>query len=215
LGVSNFQIPSVRISELAATLPHVSIWDNRVLAREYDSKDHVVPNATITHLTTGVAPTGRGKPGRYNTERMDKELFRKQLEQEIDKMDSVLNAALETRPLTERRKDALDRATELIIEGIRKALFVSAPRASGKATGEPWWDESCREARDQLRHEQAQRTANLQLGIQHSDRTLRTLQGVLRRKVRAAKRNHFRKVIDELEGRDIFQAVKWPHTVRQ
>ncbi|OXV07009.1 hypothetical protein Egran_05224, partial [Elaphomyces granulatus] len=147
------------------------------------------------------SPQESAAKGRFRPETTDPEEFERSLKGVLPRVQEALFTGRPT-------LGQLDRLTEEVTNAIATALAASTKRAMGTGTGQPWWNQSCREAAA------AHRRARADLGL--NSETTDQAKKELRRVVRKAKRDFWRqKVNDVTEGSDIFQMVGWNRSIGQ
>lgn len=161
--------------------------------------------------------TGSNSPGKFKLEKLDEENFLSVLNAEKDLIRLSLELAQETLFGTEERRLALNSCADKITSAIYSALEISTPRCQNMGRGEPWWDDQCRKIVNELRQIRRQKNLDLSANIQNprAKDILATCKATLRKTVRKAKQSYYRKVIEELDNKNIFQAMKWPTSIRQ
>ena len=164
----------------------------------HTTSDHQTLRSTISLQGS---PQESAAKGRFRPETTDPEEFERSLKGVLPRVQEALFTGRPT-------LGQLDRLTEEVTNAIATALAASTKRAMGTGTGQPWWNQSCREAAA------AHRRARADLGL--NSETTDQAKKELRRVVRKAKRDFWRqKVNDVTEGSDIFQMVGWNRSIGQ
>lgn len=156
-------------------------------------------------------------PGRFCLDKLDEKQFVTSLEGQKDLVKTCLSNIWSELPGSKERKLALDKCAEMITAAIHTSLGLSTPRLKNLGQGEPWWNDSCREAVRNLRQIWQFQTFDASLSINNPSAplVLSEARAKLRKIVKTAKREYYRKVIEELDHKTIFHAVKWPSSVKQ
>ena len=101
-------------------------------------------------------------------------------------------------PLRQKSCSSIDIRAEELVTALQNSFAGSAKRSLPRNTGKPWWDQSCREARQ--RYRDILRTGN----VSHTEKK------EYRRAIKRAKRSFYKKKVDEAsKAKDIFDIVKW------
>lgn len=139
------------------------------------------------------------------------------LKAEKDVVTTSLLNAKGLAPQSKAKHQALDICADLIILAIYQAMELSTPRRLNSGCGEPWWNKECQDAVVELQKAKKWQGANTAALIEdsNSDGILVDCKRKLRRVVKRAKKRHFQEIIDGLDSHNIFQAAKWPRSVRQ
>ena len=96
----------------------------------------------------------------------------------------------------------LDQLAENITDAVNTALTASTKRVLGQGPGQPWWDQTCRDAIRSYRRTSAD--------PESEENEVEQARKDLRRTIRKAKRDYWREKINSAsEGKDIFQMVGW------
>jgi len=94
----------------------------------------------------------------------------------------------------------LDQLAENITDAVNTALTASTKRVLGQGPGQPWWDQTCRDAIRSYRRTSAD--------PESEENEVEQARKDLRRTIRKAKRDYWREKINSvLERKDIFQIV--------
>lgn len=90
-------------------------------------------------------------------------------------------------------------------------------RSKGLGQGEPWWNKKCRDAVKEMRQAQRYQSLDAAAGIikPHASDILTKLKSKVHRVVKNAKRDNYCEVLEKLDSKSIFQAVKWSSSIRQ
>jgi ribonuclease HI len=171
----------------------------------------------LTQINTGTRHRATAGDTQFRMNTMDSQLFKSTLE------SAIIPAQHTAAELTQNQANSnthtlLDRLAEEISKAVTTALAASTKRTSGRATGNPWWDEACNEAAKTHRQKRAHLRFLINLGIdaQEAQEETKTAKAELRRTVRRAKRKYWLKRIDETtKSSEVFQMTKWHKTVGQ
>ncbi|CAD6939161.1 unnamed protein product [Tilletia caries] len=103
--------------------------------------------------------------------------------------------------------DQLDEATRAFSMALKASLENSTPRSSGKRGGYAWWNADCARAHAKYRaaRQQQQRSPRSE---RYQER-LGRCRAQFHKTVTKAKRSWARQKIDDLQGNDIFGAMRW------
>ncbi|KAE8232390.1 hypothetical protein CF326_g2580 [Tilletia indica] len=103
--------------------------------------------------------------------------------------------------------DHLERAAEALHGAMRTALEASTPRSTGRKGGYVWWNDQCKEALERMnrrRPGQGRPRSRRQATERFAQARSRFRKAVVK-----AKRAWAKQKIEELQGNDIFGAMKW------
>ncbi|KAI0991743.1 hypothetical protein K3495_g16444, partial [Podosphaera aphanis] len=111
---------------------------------------------------------------------------------------SLLAQLADISPLFDKSCASLDQRAQQIIDILHYSYTESAKRSLPHGRGQPWWNQSCQEARKKYREKIREGSAS------RADRK------EFRKVTRKAKVSFFQKKIDEAaNGRDVFEIAKW------
>lgn len=155
-------------------------------------------------------------PGRFCLDKLDEKQFVTSLEGQKDLIKTCLSNIWSELPGSKERKLALDKCTETITAAIHTSFGLST-RLKNLGQGKPCLNHSCREAVRNLRQIRQFQTFNAPLSINNPSAplVLSEARAKLCKIVKTAKLKYYRKVIEELDHKSIFHAVKWPSSVKQ
>ncbi|KAI1000325.1 hypothetical protein K3495_g7870 [Podosphaera aphanis] len=133
---------------------------------------------------------------RLKLDTLDENLFHSLLQEEMARMPSLL---------VHPQPASLDTYAEGLCTALQNSFRGSARRALGRGTGQPWWNDECRDAA--RAHRIARR--NLQ-----DPTACAAARKELRIAVRRAKRQFFRNLLDQASSaKDVFNMVNWHRSV--
>lgn len=180
-------------------------------------------DATSDHevISTSIAISGRSKAilkeARFQFKKLDDKIFHSTLQAQTDIIQTELVLVQESVRFSEGRKEKLDQCAAKILSTIHQSLVLSTPRIGNSGKGEPWWNSQCQDAVQLLRNRRREDILEKAVGIENpaSEEQLKSLRYQLRKEVKQAKRRYYQEVINNLNGETIFQAMKWPNSIRK
>ncbi|KAI1000662.1 hypothetical protein K3495_g7528, partial [Podosphaera aphanis] len=133
---------------------------------------------------------------RLKLETLDEKLFLSLLQ---ERLMSIPSLSINLQP------NSLDTYAESLCTALQNAFRRSARRTLGRGTGQPWWNDECRDAA------RAHRAARRNWEDPSKDAASRKQ---LRTAVRRAKRQFFRNLLDQASpAKDVFKMVNWHRSV--
>ncbi|KAI0998616.1 hypothetical protein K3495_g9581 [Podosphaera aphanis] len=133
---------------------------------------------------------------RLKIDTLDENLFHSLLQAEMARMPSL---PVHPQPAS------LDTYAEILCTALQNSFRGSARRALGRGTGQPWWNDECRDAA--RAHRIARRNSQDPTACAAARKELRIA-------VRRAKRQFFRNLLDQASSaKDVFKMVNWHRSV--
>ena len=169
----------------------------------------------ITTIETGDTVTGTQQMGKFQLDKMDEKKFLSMLETQKDLIKIHLHKAQDKEQSRDQKKNAVERCAKEDITVIHASLEASTLRAKNFGRGELWWNESCKQAVSSLKKLQARYLLDRRAGIVQEPGMVERAKGQLRKVVKKAKQSYYQQVIDNLDSKTIFGAVKWSTSTKQ
>ncbi|KAE8238746.1 hypothetical protein A4X13_0g8396 [Tilletia indica] len=146
--------------------------------------------------------------GRLSERRTDVEILTAEFESMLPQFEASVAAAVEATDTADpAATDRLDEAAQALCSAMKASLETSTPRSSGKRGGYAWWTADCASAHARYRsaRQQQQRAPR---SARYQDRFSRC-RSQFHKAVIKAKRSWARQKIEDLQGNDIFGAMRW------
>ena len=158
---------------------------------------------------------------KFRLEKMDEKQFCASLEKQKNLVRTSLHQAelalVRGGKSCEEVKENLDKFAQKATVAIHLSLELSTEKTKNAPRGEVWWNEKCHEALLEMCCTQKYQALDFAAGIvnPHAAEIFKEARIMLCKVVKKEKQNYYQKVIDELDHKNILQAVRWSSTVRQ
>lgn len=195
------------------------VWASPALLRSqsiaaFPDCDLATPSDHSTVRISFAGGTGAvyGTPGPLKMSTFDPEMFAQTLRGSIHPALEAATRAWIAPAYSPDRKDTLDELAQSLTAGLHTALEAATKRSTGRARGQPWWNDNCRTATAQWRQQKRHHVRALAAGLpgEREEASLSHAHKALAKAVGAAKREFFDRVIREAtDNRDFYKMTKW------